>query len=257
MDNLGGLEAPRGLRKAISIIMIIVGAVLGIVGLMYTITAATVTATSEAGVLVIAMLLIIGILTLAEGAFYLIFGIVGCTRVNEGEKHKKLLSIAVLIISCLFLASSIIYTIEYIATSIATIYIFLALLAIAAIVFISLSLYEASKKGHNEKLYGILGTALLLAYTIISSVSSIISNVSSTTTASSIAGSVIGLLIGLALYILYLTYFIKLEPSKVFIDRTAPTSEDKIKAINGYKALLDEGAITQEEYDKKKDELLK
>lgn len=258
MDNFGALVAPKGLRKAISIIMIIVGAAFGIIGLYYTISAGTIDTSNSTAVIAIIMLLVIGIFTLAEGAFYLIFGILGCTKINDGRKHKKLLSIAILVISCIFLTFSIIYTIEYSATSAITIYIFLAILSIASIIFISLSLYEASKKGHNEKLYGIIGSALLLTYSVINGIVNILNSIgSSTITASSIVGAVIGLLIGLTLYVLYLVYFIKLEPSVISLSGTSSTSIDKIKAIEGYKSLLDKGAISQEEYDKKKDELLK
>lgn len=257
MDNFGALVAPKGLRKAISIIMIIVGAAFGIIGLYYTISAGTIDTSNSTAVIAIIMLLVIGIFTLAEGAFYLIFGILGCTKINDGRKHKKLLSIAILVISCIFLTFSIIYTIEYSATSAITIYIFLAILSIASIIFISLSLYEASKKGHNEKLYGIIGSALLLAYNATNDIFNIFDSISSAVTASSIAGSVIGLLIDLTLYVLYLVYFIKLEPSVISLTGTSSTSIDKIKAIEGYKSLLDKGAISQEEYDQKKNELLK
>jgi hypothetical protein len=260
------LVAPKGLRKAISIIMIIVGAILIITGMIYTISAGTIdtsSTSSSAAIIFFIVLLVIGIITLVEGAFYLVFGVLGCANVNDGKKHKKLLTISLLLLSCLFLATSIINIIEYVTQYNLVIYIFLAIISVAAIIFISLSLFEASRSGHNEKLYGILGSSLLLAFSLVNSVSMIISNLSSTTSpsSSSIASSIIGLLAGLAIYVLYLAYFIKLSPENKptisFANPTPNSEEEKAKVIAEYKDLLDKGAISQEEYDKKKDELLK
>ena len=278
-DPPSRLAAPIGLRKAVSIIMVVLGALLLLSSIIIFTNASLIDTSNSNGSSVAYALILIAVVALLEGAFYLIFGIIGLTKVNQGIYHKKLLSIFLLIFSSICLISAIVGLFGSPSASAIVLYVIEALLFVASVIFTSLSISESRKSGNNERLFALIGVAALFLGNSISSISNIISTASA---GGSIAFGILGYIGSIALFTVYFFYFFKLkyltytsvsispefhvEPPSPYgpqnnLSQAKEEKNDSLDAkaetLKKYKELLDSGAITQEEYNKKKDEILK
>lgn len=277
-DPPSRLAAPKGLRKAVSIIMVVLGALLLISSIILFSSASIIDTSTSDGSAVAYAFILLAVVSLIEGVFYLIFGIMGLTKVNNGIYHKKLLSIFLLVFSSVCLISAIVGLSSSSSTSKIVLYVIEGLLFAASVIFISLSISESKKSGNHEKLFALIGVATLFVGNSISSISSLISTASA---GGSIASGLLGYICSIALYTVYFFYFLKLafspytsasfppeyniaanayapqEKPSTAQDETPLSLDAKAETLKKYKDLLDSGAITQEEYDKKKDEILK
>lgn len=267
-----GFTAPKGLRKAISIIMIVYGGLLLITALLlFTSGSAVDTSTAEGRAASLALSLL-AIFYLIDAAIFLSFGIIGCVKVNDGLAHKKALTIFLLSFAAISFADKLISAINSVAAYAVVLYAILTLVFAAVVVFLILSLNASKSDGGKERLYGIIATSALLVGTVGGSIVNLVATPSSGST--NLGSTIVGLIIGSAIYVLYLLYFVKLTPEFVPTNGVTESdfdlaslyqntgaakdaSGDKAEAIKKYKELLDSGAITQEEYDRKKADLLK
>lgn len=125
--------------------------------------------------------------------------------------------------------------------------------SIVQTVFLFLAMSDAKKGGRNEIRDGVIAVSFSLGATLLSG----FANIVFCSASSRITDHVISLWISSALGALYILYFVKLKDMDSAVDIDIPTSSiqidlDKAGALKKYKDLLDAGAISQDEYDKKK-----
>jgi hypothetical protein len=260
--NQSKLVAPKGLRLAISITLTVLGAFCLIIGILFLIALSAAVGYSSSGIVVgMELYLVLGIFCLFDSALYLVFGIMGCVKAKDGLFHKKIVEICLIIVGICSALGNLITMIQYANAGLGGLS-FLSFLvmsfSIVQTVFLFLAMNDAKKGGRNEKRDGVIAVSFSLGATVLSGLANIVFYSAS----NGVASHVISLLISSALGVLYILYFVKLKDMDSAVAIDIPTNSiqidlDKADALKKYKDLLDAGAISQAEYDRKKSDLLK
>lgn len=274
MDNEPSkLVSPLGLRKAVNVFLIIIAACFIITSMVYFSAAQLLKIDSSASVSSLAPVFFsIAALELIEGIFLLVMGILGVNRKNDGERHKKLFLTTMIVLSITMAVGYLIdITIYFRAgyTTLGSLYVGCELFALVCACCFIMS-YHYSNIGHeSEKMMAIIASSSFLVLEVLEMTISFIQNTSSGTFNSSL---IFADLFILATYIVFLLYYVKLypckeEPQQAIINgvpygsNISSSSEIKdsqadVELLVKYKELLDKGILTQEEFDKKKSEIL-
>lgn len=255
------LVAPKGLRKAVSIIMVVLGSLSLLSAIIFLANLVSLDTSSDYGKAVYLVYLIDSVVYFLQGALYLSCGIVGLVKQYDGSFHKKLVTAVLIGICSIILISNIVSLAVGGGDVMPVVYLVGSL---ASITFFVLSLVSGKKGDLSQRTFGIVGVAILMGVVCVSDIVSIVNLINlggnPTTT-------ILSLLFSIALYLVYLFYFIKLTPEAAVplshyltpedVKLANPSESDKAEAIKQYKDLLDKGIITQEEFEKKKADLLK
>jgi len=256
--------SPKTWRIAVNVFLIIISVSFLFTSIIYFAAGAQIGGSSANNASFLsAIMFLVATLMLVDGVALLILGIVLCTKTYSGVEHKRLLLISLMVLLADIFFTNILTLIAW--TSVITI-VFSIInlgLSLSSFIFFLLSYKNLNVMPNKEKQYAFIGSILFAVIEGLSGIINLISAFSSDGTQVFI--SVFSMLFALGFAVVIIFYFYNLNkqgPKSIVIsgENSIKNKKDLINyqalQIKAFKKLLDSGAITQEEYDKKKEEIL-